>query len=183
MPQIDAIDSSRSLNRPMMNRKGNRIPLAYRHYLRPRLHSRTLFSQHELSSGKIPSRLREQKSYLDRKDMLSIKVLMQAVVVTNTVLKKKWSRAQLSGIVAAPNEVRVFTRIPDLNPHRLVPSIGNGSQLAIKRSTQTLYDARQWITEILVLSAPKAVTTHDHSATKSNLIRVQACKCLRTLRE
>jgi hypothetical protein len=57
------------------------------------LHSGTLFGQHELSTSKIPSWLREQKGYLNRKDVLSVKILMQAVVVTNTVLKKKWGWA------------------------------------------------------------------------------------------
>jgi hypothetical protein len=70
--------------------------------------------------------------------MLPIKILMQAVVVADTVLKKQWSWAYLTGSVAALNEVRVFIGIANFHAHRLVPLIGNGSQFAIEGSAQSL---------------------------------------------
>jgi len=172
MPQIDAIGSTLSLYRSMMNREAYGIALAQRHHFRPRLHPRTLFGQHELSSGKIPPGLRKEEGHLNREDVLSIEILMKAVVVADTVLKQEWSWPCLPSVMATLNEVGVFTRISDLDPHRLVPLIGDGSQFAIKRTAQTLNDVRQWIAEILVLPASKAVTAHDHSATESGFILV-----------
>ena len=176
MPQIGAIGSALSLYRSMMNREAYGIALAQRHHFRSRLHPRTLFGQHELSSGKIPPGLRKEESHLDREDVLSIEILMKAVVVADAVLKQECSWPCLSSIMATLNEVGVFTRISDLDPHRLVPLIGDGSQFAIKRSAQALHDARQWIAEILVLPASKAVTAHNYSAAESRLILVQTRK-------
>jgi hypothetical protein len=87
MAQIHPIRSSRSLHWAMMHRKGNRVPLPKRNDLRPRLHTRTLLRQHKLSSGKIHSRLRQQDRNLDREDMLAVKILMQAVVITLPILQ------------------------------------------------------------------------------------------------
>jgi hypothetical protein len=67
------------------------------------LHSRPLFGQHELSSSKISSRLGKEESHLDREDVLSVKILVEAVVIAETVLKQEWSWPYLSSIMAKPN--------------------------------------------------------------------------------
>jgi hypothetical protein len=47
-----------------------------------------LLGQHELASREIPPRFREQKGYLNGEDMLAIEILVQAVVVSDAILKK-----------------------------------------------------------------------------------------------
>src|SRR5260370_12309486 len=105
--------------------------------------------------------------------MFSVDILMKAVIVTNTVLKKKRSWSQLSRIVAALNEVSVFTGISDLDSHSLVPLICNWSQFAIKSGTEVPYDPGQRIAKVLLLSASEAVTAHDNSAAESGIVRIQ----------
>ncbi len=82
MPQIHAVCTARSLHRPMMHGKRHRVTLPQRHHLRARLHAWTLLRQYKIPAGKIASRLREQDRHLDRKHMLSVQILVQAVVVT-----------------------------------------------------------------------------------------------------
>src|SRR5262249_10208806 len=93
VPKIHAIGSSRSGNRPLIDRKSYSISLTKRHDFRPRLHSRSLLCQHKLASGKISFRFREQKGNLDREDVLAIQVLMQAVVVAGSILQQERSRS------------------------------------------------------------------------------------------
>ena len=72
----------------MMHSKGHSISLAQWHHLRSGLHSWTLLSQHELAAREIPPRVGEQKGYLNRTDMLPIKILVQAVVIAGTILQQ-----------------------------------------------------------------------------------------------
>jgi len=73
-----------------MYREGHSVTLAKRNHLWPRLHTRTLFGKYEFASGEIPSRLRQQDSYLYWEDMFSVEVLVQTVVITFAILQKQW---------------------------------------------------------------------------------------------
>jgi len=76
----------------MMNSESNRIALPQWYNLRAGLHPRPLFREYEFASLEITLRFRKQECNLDWKDMLSVKVLMQAVIVSWSVLQQKWRR-------------------------------------------------------------------------------------------
>src|SRR5438477_8202996 len=121
MPHIDPVEAARPFHRTMMNSKGDGVSLAQWHHLRPGLHPGTLFGQHKLTAREVPFRLREEKRHLDRKDVLAIEVLMQAVVVPRAVLKKQRRRTHLSCLVAKPDEVGVSVRVASLDSQGVIP--------------------------------------------------------------
>ena len=88
MAQLDAIDATRALHRTVMHGKRHRIALPQRHHLGMRLHPRPLLSQHKFAAGEIAARLRQQDRHLQRKHMLAIEVLMQAIVVAGLVAQQ-----------------------------------------------------------------------------------------------
>lgn len=51
--KIHPIESSLTLNRAMVHRKGHGIPLAERDHFRSRLHARTLLGEHELATREV----------------------------------------------------------------------------------------------------------------------------------
>jgi hypothetical protein len=51
--QVHSIGSTGTLNRAMMNGKGNSIALRQRHHLGAGLHARTLFGQNKFTSSKV----------------------------------------------------------------------------------------------------------------------------------
>jgi hypothetical protein len=158
----------------MMHREGYAITLAQWYDFRSRLHARTLFSEHKFAAREISARFRKKECHLDWKDMLSIKILVKAVVITRPIMQKQWGGAMLPRIVASLYEVVMFLRITNVNPHGEVPLVGEWRKAAIKRSSQPLNDIRQWIAEVLVLAAPKAVSRHDNTTAKQSVIRIQA---------
>jgi hypothetical protein len=107
----------------MMHRKRDRIPLAERHDFRPRLHPRPLLRQDKLTAGKVSSRFRQQYRDLDWKNVFAIQVLMQAVVVANSVPQQQGRRSRLSSGVATLEEFGQSLGILDIDPHGLIPSI------------------------------------------------------------
>src|SRR5882757_5413552 len=160
MAQIHPIRPSRSLHRPMMHSKGNRIALTKRNHLRPRLHTRTLLRQHKLASTKILSRLREQNRHLYRENMFAIKILMQTVVIPFPVLQQQRSRPGLTSLMASLDEVGMHLRITDIHSHSphshsQVPTISNRGKPRIECVTQPFDNIRQRITEVLVLPTSK----------------------------
>ena len=70
-----------------MHGEDHAIALAQRHDFRTRLHARPLFGQHKFAAVEIALRLGKQDRDLQRKDVLAVQVLMQAVVVVNAVLQ------------------------------------------------------------------------------------------------
>ena len=54
VPHIHAIDAARSLNRPVVHSKCDRITLEQPHDFWPRLHPGTLLSQYKFTTGEIP---------------------------------------------------------------------------------------------------------------------------------
>src|SRR5438309_11254456 len=78
MAQVHPVNTARAAHRPVMDRENDAIAALQVHYFRPRLHAGTLFGQNKLSSGEIQSWPGEQKSRLERKDLLTIDILVQA---------------------------------------------------------------------------------------------------------
>src|ERR1700728_320763 len=60
------------------------------------LHPRPLLRQHELAALEVPAGLGQQRRDLQGKNVLAVKILMQAVVVARAVSKQQRGRARLS---------------------------------------------------------------------------------------
>jgi hypothetical protein len=73
----------------MIHRERHRVTLAKRNHLWPRLHARPLFGEHEFAPCEISLWFREQDRYLYWKDVLSVEILMQAIVVAFGVLEEQ----------------------------------------------------------------------------------------------
>jgi hypothetical protein len=63
------------------------VSLTQRQHKRSRLHPRALLGHHELAALEVSPRLRKQDHELERKNVLPVKILMQAVVVASAVLQ------------------------------------------------------------------------------------------------
>jgi hypothetical protein len=109
----------------VMHRKDHRLALGQRNDLGARLHARALLGEHELAAGKVGAGPRQQQRDLQRKDVLAVEILVQAVVVAFAVLQQERRRPRLPGLVAAREEGRVLFRIAHGDAHRLVPAVGD----------------------------------------------------------
>jgi len=142
VPKVDAIGSPRSLNRPITYRERHRVALAERNHFWPRLHSRPLLGEDELTTREIPLGFRQEDCYLYRENVLPVNILVQAVEVTFAVLKEQWRRSRLSRIVASLQKLLVPMRISDFNFHGRVPAIRNRCESGEERRTKTLNKIR-----------------------------------------
>src|SRR4030095_15369109 len=93
----DPIAAARATYGAMAHGEDDAVALLERHDLRARLHARPLLGQHELAPEEIASRRREQHGGLERKQMLAVHVLVQAVVVALGVAKDERGRLGLAG--------------------------------------------------------------------------------------
>jgi len=64
---------------------------------------------------------------------LAVDLLVQAVVVADSILKEKRRWPHLTGMVATFDEVGVLLRIAQIDSHRFIPMIGNWDQMRIDR--------------------------------------------------
>ncbi len=101
----------RSLHRPVTHRKDHPVPQPERHDVDPRLLARPLLREHELAAREIATRHREQQGDLQREDVLTVDVLMQAVVVALPVSKEERRRPGLTRLMASLEERRKIVRI------------------------------------------------------------------------
>src|ERR1051325_8531481 len=99
--QGEAIGAAGALHRAMMHRKDHRVAAAERHHRSARLHPWPLLGDHELAADKILTGLRQQECDLQRKYMLAIEVLVQAVVVARHIFEQQRGRPRLPGCMAA----------------------------------------------------------------------------------
>src|SRR5579872_1902481 len=106
--------------------------------------------------------------------MLAVEVLMQAVVVADSILKEKRRRPCLTRIVATLDEVGMFLRIADIDSHRFIPAIGDRDQMRIDCRAEFAYKTREGIAEIFVRAAPETMPLHDDATAKDVIIRVKA---------
>ena len=109
----------------MVNGKCYTVSLTKWNYLRTRLHTRPLFGEDKLTSQKVSRWLRQEKGNLYGEDVLSVQVLMQAVIISLTVLQKQGCRTKLSSLVAPLDEVGVLLGIPCFDTHGEIPTIGD----------------------------------------------------------
>jgi hypothetical protein len=72
--QVDAIVAARPSHWTMADGKDDAVPLAERHDLDARLHARPLLGQHELATGEVSIRPREQEGDLEREDVLPVEL-------------------------------------------------------------------------------------------------------------
>src|SRR5579872_4741952 len=114
--------------------------------------------------------------------MLAIEVLVQAVVVPSFILQQQRRGPALPRLVTALQESFVPLRVADVDPHRLVPAVGDRSQPPVQRGTQGRDQARQRIGEILVFAAAKAVPAHDDAAAEMSLVGIERGERLAFLR-
>ncbi len=182
MAQIDAISPPRSLHRPLAHRKDHAVTLAERRDLGARLHARPLLGQHEFAAGEILARLGEQDRDLQRKEMLAVHVLMQAIVVARTVAQEKRRRTFLTRLMAAREEGFVVGRIADGNPHRLVPSVRDRREPRIEAPAKR--DDLLWerIGEIFVLAPAEAMGRHHDARAKAGVLGIERRQCATGLR-
>src|ERR1700730_238309 len=173
VPQVYAIRAALTLHGPVVNCENNAISLTERHDHRPALHARALFRHDELSTGEVRAGVGQQNSQLEREDMLAVEVLVQAVVVVDSILKQKRRRPHLTGIVATVDEVGVLFRIARIDSHRFIPAIGDRDQMRIDRCPEFAQKIGKRIAEILVLPAPEAMPPHDDATAKDVVIGVK----------
>src|SRR6266567_2088013 len=104
--------------------------------------------------------------------MLTVKILVQAVVVTWAVLQQQGRWLALSGIMTPFDEVIMLAGIADLKTHGRVPTIGDGRKPWIKGRPKSGNNIRQRIAEVFVFTASKAVPRHNDAAAEKNVLLI-----------
>ncbi len=117
-------------------------------------------------------RLGQQHRHLDRKNELTIEILVQAVVIASPVLQEQRRGLGLSGLVAKIEIFGMALRKLLPNAHALIPAVRELSQRRIKRCAQLAHQLGQWVVEIFVLAAAEAVPSHDHPASETLIRRI-----------
>ena len=88
MPKIHSIVASFAFDGPMVNRECHSVSFTKGNDFDLRLHARLLFRQYKFVTRELTSRLREQNRDLNRENILSIKVVVEAVEVAWSVLQQ-----------------------------------------------------------------------------------------------
>ena len=173
MSEVDPVYAASALNRTMVNGEDHSVALPQRHDLGARLHAGTLLGQHELAAGEVSSRLRQQDRDLQRKDMLAVEILVQAVVVIRPVLEQKRCRSDLPGCMATSQKIGM--RLADTARRCPVPhSIDWQSAPAAGRTPSAgRQQLGQRIREVLVFAAPITMPRHDDTTAKAVLVTIQ----------
>src|SRR5262245_9819479 len=182
VPEIYPIRAASARHGTMMNCEHDAVTLTKRHNHRSGLHPRPLLCHHEFAAGKISIGFGLQDRQLKREYVLAIEVLMQAVIIVDSILQQQRCWLRLAGPMTALNEVRVLFRITDIDTHGVVPAIGNGNQMRVDGRPQCCNEAGQRITKIFVLAAPEAVPLHYDTAAEDVVFHVQAGQCPAFLR-
>ena len=147
-----------------------------------RLHARPLLGQHEFTAVKIALRLGEQDRDLQRKKVLAVHVLMQAIVVAGAVAQQKRRRARLAGLTAAREERVVLGWIADRSAHRFIPPVRNRREPRIEAPAKRDNRLRQRIGEIFVLAPAKAMFRHHDSRAEAGVVGIERRKLATGLR-
>src|SRR3954447_19729659 len=116
VPQVHPIDSSASPHRTLTDGEHHSISLLERYYLGPRLHSGPLLSHHELPAVEVVAWPGEQNGHLQRKNVLAVDVLVQAVVIPSDVLQQERCGIPLPRRVTPGNELPVLFRKAQFRP-------------------------------------------------------------------
>src|SRR6185437_14555753 len=133
---VDAMKAARTANGALAHGEHDHIALLERNDVWPRLHPRALLGHHELPTLEVRSARGQQDRGLERKHMLAVEILVQAVVVATAVLQQQGCRPALTGIVASLEELRMAPRKARVDAHRLVPAVRDRHEVRIKRRAQ-----------------------------------------------
>ena len=130
-------------------------------------------SSADSKAGEIRARVAEQDRHLQRKDVLPVEVLVQAVVVRLAVAQHQRRRPNLAGVVAAADELGVSRRKARRHAERFVPSVCHRSQPRIERLAQLRHRLRQRIGEVPVLATAVAMARHHHTTAEDLFPRIE----------
>src|SRR5258705_12992392 len=108
MAHIDPIGSARTVHGTRIDRENHAASLSKRNDFGARLHPGPLFGEDEFSPSEIAFRFGQQKGRLQRKYVLAIQVLVQAIVVTLRVLQKQGRWLGLAGRMTTREEFGVI---------------------------------------------------------------------------
>ena len=125
-----------------MDCENDAIALAERYDHWPSLHAWALLRHDELTTRKICIGLGKQNCQLDWEYVLTVEVLVQTVVVIDSVLKEKRCRPLLTGVVATLDEVGMRVRIACIDSHCFVPSICNAYKMRINSCPEPAQEIR-----------------------------------------
>jgi len=125
-----------------MDCENDAIALAERYDHWPSLHAWALLRHDELTTRKICIGLGKQNCQLDWEYVLTVEVLVQTVVVIDSVLKEKRCRPLLTGVVATLDEVGMRVRIACIDSHCFVPSICNTYKMRINPCPEPVQEIR-----------------------------------------
>src|SRR6185437_1478015 len=164
------------LHRPLAHGEDHAVALGEAHHLGARLHARPLFGQHELTALKVASGLGEEDRDLQRKEMLAVHVLVQTIVVAQSIAQKKRRRPHLARLMAAGAKRLVPGGIANGNPHRLIPPVGYGCKPRIEAAAKRDDQLRQRLDEVLVLATAKAMARHHDARAEAGVVRVERLK-------
>ena len=109
----------------------------------------------------------------NRKDVLAVKVLVQAVVVAVLVAEQQRRRADLSRRVALLQKEGMLGRIARADPHARVPIVRHRSKMRVRPGAELPDEVWQWIREIFVFATPEAMPRHDDAAAKAMVVVVE----------
>jgi hypothetical protein len=115
---------------------------------------------HELATVELHAGLREKHGDLERKDMLTVEVLVQAIEVSLAVAKQKRRGTLLTGRVAAAKERGVGLGESLTESQDLVPSIRDRHERLVQGAAKLRERWRQRIRKVLVLAEPEAMPRH-----------------------
>src|SRR5262249_12629316 len=157
MPKIHSIHTARTLRGPVMYGEDDAVSLTQAHDPRSSLHAQPLLGHHKLASLEVSFGFGEKDRQLQRKDVLSVKILMQTVVVSRLILQQQWSWLRLSSFVTALNEVGMLLGKTHINSQRRIPPVCDRYEMRISRGSQFRDQLRQRISEVFVLTASEAM--------------------------
>jgi hypothetical protein len=173
MAHVDAIGAARALLGPLPHGEDDAVALAQAHNLHPRLHPGPLLGQHEFAAVKVASRLGKEDRDLERKKVLAIDVLVQAIVVAGAIAQQERRRPRLTRLMAAREERFVLGGVSYLDVHHRVPAVGDRREPPIKAATQRDDEIGQGVGEIFLLSPAKATGGHHDARAEAGVVGVQ----------
>lgn len=101
--------------------------------------------------------------------MFSVDVLMQAIEVVRTILQQERCGFCLTCIVAAVEKRLVCMRVADVDPHCLVPAIGDVRERRVEGRSEVGDALGNRIGEVLVFASSITMTFHHDPAAKESV--------------
>src|SRR5262249_45969182 len=133
-----------------------------------------LLCHYEFAAREVLARLRQQDGELKRKNMRTVKVLMQAIVIIGAILEQKRCGPRLACSMAALNEVGVVRRVLNIDAPRRISAIGDRGKMWKKLGPQKLGGGKEGGGEKFVFAAPQAMKGPENKAAEKVVLRVEA---------